>query len=168
MPRLDDLPAGFNLVLAESFPVPTSKILHESKIFDDPWSAGSADLIRRGRITGYQIAFTSPRAGQIQCSVGIYRSDAAARQVYRLRTKSVAAFVAEAGGRSMATARIGEETDAHRFALGRVPYLGLEWRFRRVLSTCVAGFTRSRMAEILVVARAQQARIASALDESRR
>jgi hypothetical protein len=168
VPRLDDLPAGFNLVLAESFPVPTSKILHESKIFDDPWSASSADLIRRERIAGYQIAFTSPQAVQIHCSVAIYRSGAAARNVYRLRTKSAAAFVAEAGGRSTATARIGEVTDAHRFAVGRVPYLGLAWRFRRVLSTCVAASARSRMAEILVVARAQQARIAWVLDESRR
>jgi hypothetical protein len=168
VPRLADLPAGFNLVLAESFPIPTTEILHDSKIFDDPQSMGLAELIRRERISGYQIAFTSPRARQIQCSVAIYRSGAAARQVYRLRAKRVAAFVVEAGGRLMTTARIGEETDAHRFALGRVAYRGLTWRFRNVLSSCTTAGGEPSLAEILVAARAQQARIASALDEGRR
>jgi hypothetical protein len=169
VPRLDDLPAGFNLVLAESFPIPTSKVLHDSKIFDDPWSASSAELIRRERIAGYQIAFTSPQARPIHCNVAIYRSGAAARKVYRLRGQSVSGFVADLGGRPLPVAEIGEETHAHRFGIGPARYLGLAWRFRRVLSTCVgSGSTRSRMAEILVVARAQQARIAWALGGGRR
>jgi hypothetical protein len=163
VPRLDDLPAGFHLVLAESFPVPTSKIL------SDPSSASSAGLIRRERISGYQIAFKSPQAVNIACSAAIYRSGTAAREVYRLRTRSVSAIVAELGGHPVPVAEIGEETHGHRFEIGPAQYLGVAWRFRRVLSTCVAaGFTRSPMAEILVVARAQQARIARAADESRR
>jgi hypothetical protein len=78
-----------------------------------------------------------------------------------LRTTSIASFVAELGGRSLPVAKIGEETDAHRFDVGRAEYLGVAWRYRDVLSTCAAGgFTTSPLEELLVVARAQQRRIA--------
>lgn len=163
LPRLDDLPAGFNLVPAESFPVPTSKIL------SDPWSVSSAGLIRRERISGYQGAYKSPQAVNIECSAALYRSGAAAREVYRLRTRSVYAFIAELGGSPLPVAEIGAETHARRFEIGHAQYLGVTWRSGAVLSACVAsGFTRSPMAEILVVTRAQQARIASALGGGRR
>ena len=146
-------PAGFSLDPAESFPVPTSKILAE------PFSAGSSAIIRRERLSGYQAAFTSPLGHPIECTAAVYRSSAAARNVYRLRT--VASFVAELGGRSLPVPEIGEETDAHRFDIGRAEYHGVAWRHRDVLSTCVgSGSSTSTMAEILIVARAQQARIA--------
>jgi hypothetical protein len=158
VPQLSDLPRGFNLIPAESFPIPTSKILA------DPWSASSSAIIQRERISGYQIAFTSPQAARLECTAAVYRSSAAARKVYRLRTTSVAAFVARASGRSLPAATIGDESNAHRFQLGTSAYLGVAWRFRNVLSTCITGgFTTSPMAEILVVARAQQARIAQVL-----
>ena len=158
VPQLSDLPAGFNLNLAESLPVPTSKVLA------DPWQASSAAIIRRERVSGYQVSFTSPQAVRLQCSAAVYRSSAAARKVYRLRMTGGASFVADSGGRSLPVAEIGEQTHAHRFDIGPAAYLGVAWRFRNVLSTCVAaGFTTSPMAEMLVVARAQQARIASAL-----
>ncbi len=156
VPQLSDLPAGFNLVPAESFPIPTSKILAET-----PSSAGAAAIIRRERLSGYQQAFTTPTAQRIECSAALYRSRASARKVYWLRTTSVASFVAELGGRSLSVAKIGEETDAHRFDVGRAEYLGVAWRYRDVLSTCVgSGSSTSTTAEILIVARAQQARIA--------
>jgi hypothetical protein len=79
-----------------------------------------------------------------------------------LRTTSAASFVAELGGRSLPIPEVGEETHASRFDIGSAQYLGVAWRFRDVLSTCVAGgFSTSPMAEILVVARAQQRRIAN-------
>ena len=158
VPQLSDLPRGFNLNPAESFPVPTSKILA------DPWQGSSAAIIRRERVSGYQVSFTSPQAVRLQCSAAVYRSSAAARKVYRLRTTGGASFVAKLGGRSLPVAKIGEESHAHRFDIGSAEYLGVAWRFRNVLSACVgAGFTTSPMAEMLVVARAQQARIARAL-----
>ncbi len=158
VPQLSDLPAGFSLDPAESFPVPTSKILAE------PFSASSSAIIRRERLSGYQAAFTSPFGHPIECTAAVYRSSAAARKVYRLRTQSVAAFVAETGGHSLRVRKIGEETYASRFDLGPASYRGVAWRFRDVLSTCIAGgsTTTSPMAEILVVARAQQRRIANA------
>jgi hypothetical protein len=163
VPQLADLPIGFNLVPAESFPIPTSKILA------DPWQASSAAIIRRERVSGYQVSFTSPQAVRLQCSAAVYRSSAAARKVYRLRTSGSASFIGELGGRSLPVAEIGEETHAHRFDIGSAEYLGVAWRFRTVLSTCIAGdFARSPMAEVIVVARAQQARIASALDGGQR
>ena len=56
---------------------------------------------------------------------------------------------------------IGEETDAYRFDIGGNEYVGVAWRYRDVLSTCGGnGSSTSTMAEILIVARAQQARIA--------
>ncbi|MET0938835.1 MAG: hypothetical protein ABWY51_06405 [Gaiellaceae bacterium] len=149
VPQLSDLPPGFNLDPAESFPVPTSKILAE------PFSASSSAIIRRERLSGYQAAFTSPLGHPIECSAAIYRSSASARKVYRLRTRSVNAFVVEV----LRVTRIGEETQAARFDFGAAQYLGVAWRFRNILSGCVAGGSSPR-AEILVVARAQQRRIA--------
>ena len=161
--HLSDLPVGFNLNLAESFPVPTSTILA------DPWQAGSAGTVRRERLSGYQASFTSPRAVRLQCSTAVYRTSAAARKVYRLRMTGAGSFVTELGGRSRPVAEIGDETDAHRFDIGPAHYLGVAWRFRNVLSTCVAArFTASPMADILVCARAQQARIARVLGRGRR
>ena len=156
VPQLSDLPEGFNLVPAESFSIPTSKVLA------DPWSASSSAIIRRERLSGYQASFTTPEAQHIACSAALYRSSASARKVYRLRTTSAASFVAELGGRSLPVPEVGEETHASRFDVGSAQYLGVAWRFRNVLSTCVAGgFSTSPMAEILVVARAQQRRIAN-------
>ncbi len=162
LPQLSDLPAGFSVDPAESFPVPTSKILAE------PFSASSSAIIRRERLSGYQAAFTSPLGHPIECTAAVYRSSAAARKVYRLRTQSVAAFVAETGGHSLPVPTIGEETHAHRLALGGVPYVGVAWRHRDVLSTCVAdGYTMPSLEELLVVARAQQRRIAETRDHAK-
>ena len=158
VPELSDLPPGFSLDPAESFPVPTSKILAEQ-----PYSASSSAIIRRERLSGYRAAFTSPLGLPIECTAALYRSSASAREVYRLWTQSVASFVAETGGYPLPVPTIGEETHAHRFALGRTQYVGVGWRYRDVLSTCITGgsTTTSPMAEILVVARAQQRRIAN-------
>jgi hypothetical protein len=52
--QLSDLPPGYNLNSAESFPVRTSKILAE------PFSASSSAIVRRERLSGYQAAFKSP------------------------------------------------------------------------------------------------------------
>ena len=61
--------------------------------------------------------------------------------------------------RCSGVARIGEETQAARFDFGAAQYLGVAWRFRNILSGCVGGGSAPK-AEILVVARAQQRRIA--------
>jgi hypothetical protein len=151
-PELSELPSGFSLDPGESFPVPTSKILAE------PFSASSSALIRRERLYGYQAGFTSPRGRPIECTAAVYRSSAAARKVFRLRTESVAAFVAESGGRSLRVGTIGEESYGFRDDLEPVSHEAVAWRFRNVLSTCIGP-----LAEILVIARVQQARIARAL-----
>ena len=162
VPQLSNLPPGYNLNSAESFPVPTSKILAEQ------FSASASAIIRRERLSGYQRAFTTPKAHRIECSVALYRSSASARKVYRLQATSVASFVAELGGRSLPVPEIGEETTASRFGIGSTQYLGVAWRYRDVLSTCVAGgFTTSPLEELLVVARAQQRRIADAVNLGR-
>jgi hypothetical protein len=159
VPQLADLPPGFSLDPAESFPVPTSKILAEP-----PFSASLSAIIRRERLSGYQAAFTSPRGRPIECSAAVYRSSAAARKVYRLRTAS---FVAEFHARSLRAPTIGEETLASRFEGGQASYLGVTWRYRNVLSTCVSGEGSSPRADMIVVARAQQERIESVLGEAR-
>jgi hypothetical protein len=163
VPHVSDLPSGFNLVPAESFPIPTSKTLAEP-----PPSASAAAIIRRERLSGYQQSFTTPKAARIECSAALYRSSASAHKVYRLMAIGVASFVAELGGRSLPVAKIGEETVAHRFDIGSAEYLGVAWRYRDVLSTCVAGgFTASPLEELLVVARAQQQRIAETRNHGR-
>ena len=151
VPELADLPPGFSLDPAESFPFPTSKILAE------PFSASSSAIIRRERLYGYQAAFTSPRGRAIECTAAVYRSSAGASNVFRLRTQSIAAFLAESGGHSLSVGKIGEETYASHMELP-ASLDGIAWRFRNVLSTCVGP-----LAEIRVVARAQQGRIARAL-----
>jgi hypothetical protein len=161
VPQLADLPPGFSLDPAESFPVPTSKILAEP-----PFSASLSAIIRRERLSGYQAAFTSPRGRPIECSAAVYRSSAAARKLYRLRTQSVSAYVADLGGRSVRVTKIGEETSASRFKGGSASYFGIAWRYRNVLSNCVSGQGTPR-AEVLVVARAQQERIESVLGARR-
>ena len=76
-------------------------------------------------------------------------------------TIGVASFVAHAGGRSLAVPTIGEETNGHRFDIGAAEYLGVAWRYRNVLSTCVTGVsTTSPLEELFIIARAQQRRIA--------
>jgi len=155
VPQVSDLPDGFNLIPAESFPIPNAKIL------GDPFLASSANIIRRQRISGYQIAFTSPKAARLECSAAVYRSSTAARDVYRLRKTSVASLLADVGGHPLRVVKIGQEAQTARFELGSARYVSVAWRFRNTLSTCTAGgFRTSPMAELLVVARAQQARIA--------
>jgi len=152
VPELSDLPPGFSFDPAESFPVPTSKILAE------PFSANSAAIIGRERLYGYQAAFTSPGGDAVECTAAVYRSSAAARKIFRLRTQSVAAFLDASGGRSLRVGEIGEETYVSHLNLGPASYDGVAWRFRNVLSTCVG-----RLPEILMIARVQQARIARTL-----
>jgi len=152
VPQLADLPPGFSLDPAEAFPVPTSSILAE------PFSASSSAIIRRERLSGYKAAFTSPRGHAIECSAAVYRSSAAAHDVFRLRTRSVAAFVGESDGHSLRVGKIGEEAYVSHLDLGTAAYDGVEWRFGNVLSTCVG-----RLPEILMIARIQQTRIARTL-----
>jgi hypothetical protein len=163
VPQLSDLPAGYDAVPAESFPVATEKILH-----DQPWSAGAAGLIRRERIAGYQTSFVAPSQTRLECSAALYRTTDAAKKIYSLQTRAFAAFLGRIAGRALASPGIGEESTAHRFSLGGVPYYGVVWRFRNVLSSCTAVVREPDPEEMLVVARAQQARIARALDEGRR
>ena len=96
---------------------------------------------------------------RLQCSAAVHRSSAAARKVYRLRMTGGASFVADSGGRSP-VAEIGEQTHAHRFDIGPAAYSALRALSKRPVDDVAAGFTTSPMAEMLVVARAQQARIA--------
>lgn len=65
--------------------------------------------------------------------------------------------------------KIGEETDASRFLLGDFRYYGVTWRFRNVLSGCVAGrwFVASPEADLQTAASAQQVRIESVLGARR-
>ena len=166
VPQLSDLPAGFNLVPAESFPIPTSKILAET-----PSSASSAAIIRRERLSGYQAGVHDPNGAphRVQrgalsveriCSQGLSVADAPASP----------AFVAETGW-TLAPGREDRRGDRCLIDSTSVvlQYLGVAWRYRDVLSTCVGGgsTTTSPMAEILVVARAQQRRIATELARGR-
>ena len=160
--QLSDLPAGYDIVPAESFPVSTEKILRE------PWSTSAAGLIRRERLSGYQAAFVSPSQTRIECNAALYRSTDAARRVYSSRMKAFAAFLAKTDGRALASPGIGEESDAHRFSLGGLPYYGIAWRYRNVLSTCASRrVTRSPEADLRTAASAQQERIESVLGARR-
>ena len=157
VPALSELPPGFSLDPAESFPVPTSRILAES-----PPDSASA-IIRRERLAGYQAAFTSPRGRPIECRAAVYRSSAAARKIYRLLLQSIG----DLDGRSVRVMKIGEETSASRFKIGSASYVGIAWRHRNVLSTCISGEETSARADMFVVARAQQHRIESVLEDPR-
>jgi hypothetical protein len=161
--QLSDLPAGYDFVPAESFPVPTERVVR------DPWSASVRGLIRRERFSGYQAAFVSPSETRIECNAAVYRSPAAATEIYRARTSAFAEFAAESNGGRFRFPTIGEESSASRFRLGGSRYYGVTWRFRNVLAGCVSGrwFSRSPVADLQTVARAHQQRIAGVLGDRR-
>ncbi len=114
VPQLSDLPARFSLVPGETFPTPLAWVLA------DPWSAGYAAVIRRERVAGYQTSFWNPVHERIECSAAVYRSSSGAGRVFRLRNERFRAFLAvRESGRPADVERIGEETTAFRFVIGR-------------------------------------------------
>ncbi len=78
--QLSDLPAGYDLIPAESFAVSTAKVLRQ------PGWAKASELIRRERLSGYQNSFVSPTQTRLECNTAVYRSPAAASEVYRVQT----------------------------------------------------------------------------------
>jgi hypothetical protein len=159
VPQLSDLPTRFSIVPGETFPTPLSWVLA------DPWSAGAAAVIRRDRVAGYQTSFWSPESGRIDCSAAVYRSNSGASDVFRHRVTRFRAFVAVGHNRPPRSVwRIGDETAAFRFELGRSKGLAVAWRYRNVLASC----TKMRpsaadLRQIVAVALAQQERISAAV-----
>jgi hypothetical protein len=153
-----DLPSGFRLLPAESFPLPLATVLA------DPWSVGAKTAISRQRLSGYQNAFLSPELERLQCNAGVYRSAAGATAIFSLTARNFAAFVTASGGRSWRPRKIGAESRAFRLNLGPSKGFAVAWRFRNVLSTCTSlGPTPSNSRQTLRLARAQQGRIATAV-----
>jgi hypothetical protein len=154
-----DLPFRVSPVPGERIPVPLASVLA------DPWSAGGTDIIRRERVAGYEASFWSPQRQRIECAAAVYRSRTGAREVFRLRSKRFEAFLAASkSGRPTSVERIGDETHAYRYELGRSSALTLTWRYRNVLASCgTMGARPADLRLILLLAVAQQARIAQAL-----
>jgi hypothetical protein len=154
-----DLPFRVSPVPGERIPVPLASVLA------DPWSAGGAEIIRRERVAGYEASFWGPQRQRIECAAAVYRSRAGAREVFRLRSKRFEAFLAASkGGRPTAVERIGDETHAYRYELGRSSALTLTWRYRNVLASCgTMGVRPAALRPIVLLAVAQQTRIAKAL-----
>jgi hypothetical protein len=154
-----DLPPRFSLVPGERIPVPLASILA------DPWSTGIADVVRRERVAGYQTSFWSPERQRIECAAAVYRSSKGAGEVFRLRSKRFAAFLAASkSGRPTPVERIGDETRAYRFKPGSSKALTVTWRYRNVLASCgTMGVRPADLRQIVLVAVAQQARISQAL-----
>jgi hypothetical protein len=154
-----DLPFRFSPVPGERIPVPLASVLA------DPWSARGTDVIRRERVAGYEASFWSPQRQRIECAAAVYRSRTGAREVFRLRSKRFEAFLAASkSGHPTSVERIGDETHAYRFELGRSKALTLTWRYRNVLASCgTMGVRPADMQPILLLAVAQQARMAQAL-----
>jgi hypothetical protein len=159
VPRLSDLPAGFSPVPGETIPTPTAGVLA------DPWSAGSAAVIRRERVDGYQTSFWNPERERIECSAAVYTTSKGAKEVFRLRTHRFRTFLAASqSGEPIRVGRIGAETRAFRFQIRRSQGLTVAWRDRNVLSSCTTmGSERDDLRQIVEVALAQQARISKAL-----
>lgn len=155
--QLADLPAGYDLVPAESFPVSTEKVLRL------PWRAQAAELIRRERLSGYQNSFVSPSQTRLECNTAVYRSPAAAKDVYRAQS------LPRAQAARFGFPPIGEESEAAWFRLGDVRYYAVTWRFRSVVAGCVTGrwFDGSPKDDLRTVAEAQQRRIAGVLEHRR-
>jgi hypothetical protein len=156
VPQLSDLPAGYDAVPAESFPVSLETVLA------DQWSAGIRPTIRRERLSGYQASFASPTTQRIECSAALYRSTEGAAKVFAFRLGRFTDFVSASGGEPIQVERLGAQTRAYRYRLGEQHGLLVTWRSRRVLSLC--GAVRGDLPDlstVLVVARAQQRRIAS-------
>jgi hypothetical protein len=159
VPQVSDLPAGYNLVPAESSSVSLETVLAE------PWSAGIRGTIERDRVSGYRVTFSSPTAERVQCSAGLYRSESGGAVVFRARMDR---FTQAFDARPLTIPAIGEETRAHHYRVGGQLAVTVSWRFRHVLSSCTAVGPEPELNEVLVVARAQQARIARTLAEGRR
>jgi hypothetical protein len=159
VPQLSDLPPRFSIVPGETFSTPLSWVLA------DPWSAGAAAVIRRDRVAGYQTSFWSPESGRIECSAAVYRSKKGASDVFRHRTTRFRAFIAAGHNRQpMSVGRIGDETAAFRFELGRSKGLAVAWRYRNVLASCTKmRSSAADLREIMAFALAQQERISAAV-----
>src|SRR5688572_5183488 len=150
VPQLSDLPAGYVLVPAESSPVSLKTVLAE------PWSAGVRGAIERERVSGYRVTFSSPRAKRVECSAGVYRSERGSAVVFRSRLDR---FTQAFDARPLTISAIGETTRARRYRLGGELAVTVGWRFRNVLSSCTTVGREPDLNEVLVVARAQQARL---------
>jgi len=152
--QLSDLPPRFSLVPAESFPVSLATVLAE------PWSAGVRDIVEGERVSGYQMAFSSPRARHIQCNAAVYRSTSGAAEVFAARGAHFAEFAAATGGGRVTAETLGEETRTFRYRLRGPRAITVSWRSRNVLSSCTTVSSAPHVAELLLAARAQQRRIA--------
>ena len=157
--ELSVLPAGFTIVPGESVPTPLASVLA------DPTSAGHADLIERERVAGYQAQYRGPESETIECAAAVYRSSNGAREVFRLRTERLGSLLSTwLRGQWRYVRRIGEETRAYRFQIGRSRGLGVTWRYRNVLASCTTlGLRPADMSQVVGFAVAQQKRISDAL-----
>jgi len=127
--RLSNLPPRFSVVPGDTYPTTLALALA------DPWSTGYSAIIRRERLSGYQVQFRSPESGRIECTAAIYRSNDGATDIFRYRNARFEALAADAHRRQL-VARIGDETVAVRFELARLRGLTLAWRHRYVLASC--------------------------------
>ena len=152
--KASDFPIRFSLVPAETYPTSLASVLA------DPLSAGLEAVIRRERVAGYQTAFRSPEAGQIECSAAVYRSDDGADETFGHRLRRFEALFGARSRQLPMIERVGDETAAFRFDSGRLRGLTVAWRYRYVLAACTTLRTHVDDFRTLVsVALAQQQRI---------
>jgi len=156
--QLGDLPAGWAPLPGESLRVPLAWVLR------DPWPAGFRPLLRRERLGGYERSFWSPARRRVECEAAVYRSPRGARQVFALRARAFAAFLAaRAMGRGISVRPLGDATVAYRLNGAWRGFI-VSWRDRRVLGRCSgAGLGEGSLRETTMAARLQERRISRSL-----
>jgi hypothetical protein len=149
-----DLPAGFSLVAGETFRVSLATVVA------DPWSQGSARLIRGERVGGYQTSLWTPEHRRIECSAAVFRSPNAARIVFGRAARRLAGIAKTESSR----AELGDETQVLRFDRARLEGFGVRWRYEAVLAACTSLRRQpSDLEDVLNIAGVQQERMARAL-----
>jgi hypothetical protein len=154
--RSSDLPAEFTLDPGETHGIALQSVLA------DPFSAGTADVVRRERVAGYQATFRSPESGTVQCSATVYRSAAGADDVSQRRTRLFAVFVVHRGGRARRVGSIGDEAHAYSYPWSSGRGLTITWRDDNILASCISVTPGGDLALLTRIALAQQARISKA------
>ena len=156
VPQLSDLPAGYDAVPAESFPVQLETVLA------DPRSAGIGETIRRERLSGYQTSFASPTSQRFECSAALVPlGRGAARTVFSLADaprSSMPSLTDRVAGPVGCRADRSRDTCLSITTSAASMGPRVAWRSRACPLSCVAARLRDvpDLAELLVVARAQQ------------
>jgi hypothetical protein len=159
--QLSDLPTGYSIDQEETGPTGLQRALQDK-------TPEEAALVRAERVAGYEILFESPKLRAIYCSAVVYRTTGGAEELYRLGVDQISATAKKEGGkaeRASISEELGDERAAFNVEMEGLSSFMVVWRDENVIGVCVGGGPLATdPAETVLIAQAQQERMAAALD----